>query len=118
MVRYAIIDTQKGLEELQTSLLSQEVFCFDLETTSLDTHSGDLEIVGMGFSWAIGEAYYVPCNSKLPRETVLSTLKVPLESESIAKVGFNSKYDARVCKIFDIEVAGIKSDLFCSARKV
>lgn len=110
MVNYKIIDTLDELEELQFNLLSQSAFCLDLETTSINPQQKDLEIVGIGFCWTPGEAYYVPFNSKLDPATTLQTLSIPIQSETIGKIGQNLKYDALVLNRFGVIIGNIIFD--------
>jgi DNA polymerase-1 len=80
-------------------------FCFDTETTSLE--SMDAELVGMSFSLKKHQAYYLsfPANRE---ETLrlLEPLKDVFSNESITKIGQNLKYDAGVLMNYGVQVKG------------
>ena len=56
--QYHTVTTAEALESLVSALESAGEFAFDLETTSLDPRLA--EIVGLSFSFADHEAYYIP----------------------------------------------------------
>ena len=56
--RYHTVTTAEAFESLVSALESAGEFAFDLETTSLDPRLA--EIVGLSFSFADHEAYYIP----------------------------------------------------------
>jgi DNA polymerase I len=56
--QYHTVTTAEALESLISALESAGEFAFDLETTSLDPRLA--EIVGLSFSFAEHEAYYIP----------------------------------------------------------
>jgi len=99
------------LERLKTSA----VFAFDTETTSVDYIKANL--VGLSFAIEAGKAAYVPLThdySDAPQQLdlvwVLAQLKPLLESQSLAKVGQNLKYDANVLIKYQIKLQGIDFD--------
>ncbi|MBQ3873939.1 MAG: DNA polymerase I, partial [Bacteroidaceae bacterium] len=55
---YILVDNQEIEDNLLRNILSQKEVCFDTETTGTDPMNAD--IVGMSFSFAENEAYYVP----------------------------------------------------------
>ena len=120
-VRYVTVDTPEGVEELVAKLRATKAtggFAFDTETTGIDSMTA--ELVGMSFSWAAGEAWYVPVNRDPPifggeatrarqegllfaggpkssdTREVLARLRPVLEDPTIPKTGQNAKYDAHV----------------------
>ncbi|MGW8314918.1 MAG: DNA polymerase I [Bacteroidales bacterium] len=103
--RYKLVQDMEGVEELASLLSATEAFCFDTETTSLNTL--EAEVVGIAFSWKAHEAWYVPF-SEDRRETLtkLNKLAVPLRNPSIEKIGQNLKYDLHILKNYGIEVEG------------
>ncbi|GGX99275.1 DNA polymerase I [Litchfieldella qijiaojingensis] len=99
------------LERLQKA----EVFCFDLETTSLDYMQA--EIVGVGLSLEPGEAAYIPlahdyldAPKQLDRRAVLEALRPLWEDPAKGKIGQNLKYDISVLANYDIRVVGPLTD--------
>ncbi len=99
----------------------------DTETTSLDTMTADL--VGISLSIEPGTACYIPLAHKggegldlegantigqLPLNEVLAALKPLLESPAILKVGQNLKYDQKIFKALDIDLAPIDDTMLMS----
>lgn len=120
-VRYRTVESPEALAALVRALKATKStggFALDTETTGIDPMRA--ELVGLSFSWAKGEAVYVPVNRDPPifggeaersREAgtlfasgpksgdtreVLSRLKSVLEDATIGKTGQNAKYDAIV----------------------
>ncbi|MCQ4573834.1 MAG: DNA polymerase I [Candidatus Brocadiales bacterium] len=109
---YHIVNTPERFRDFLKELSGQDVFSFDLETTSLNVVEAG--IVGLSFSWNEDEAYYVPLLAPegavtLPQD-VLDDLKPILENPGIKKIGQNLKYDCTVLKNYDIELRGIAFD--------
>ncbi len=104
---WACIDSDEQLRELVARLeaCGDAGFAFDTEATSADAHTA--EIVGASFSWADGEAAYVPFNAAPclmgGRDALIETLRGPLENAAIPKCAQNGKYDvtllAQTCGI-------------------
>lgn len=96
--QYHLIDTAEKRQELIQNLLNQNEFCFDSETTGLDSLSA--QIIGLSFSYKAGEAYYVPINNE-------SEVKefIPVFSSDKLKIAQNLKYDLQILKNYGIEIA-------------
>lgn len=102
---YHLIDTPEKARMLAGELKKQKAFCFDTETTGLDTANS--EIVGISFSWKAHEAYYVPLSDNYHRATQqLAVFKEVLENEKIEKTGQNIKFDISILRWYDIMVKG------------
>ncbi|MBO4771787.1 MAG: DNA polymerase I [Bacteroidales bacterium] len=103
---YHVVDNDDDLVDLRHKLLELSEFCFDTETTGLETRN--LKIVGMSFCFKAHEAYYVPFNVDDEDETRrrLEFFRPALMAESIAKVGQNLKFDILVLRNYGIEVRG------------
>jgi DNA polymerase-1 len=102
---YYLIDDQKSIDELIYKLAGQNAFCFDTETTSINTL--DAELIGVAFSFMQGEAYYLPMPGKkdmIPDR--LKDFKVLFEDQNILKVGQNIKYDIQVLENYGIKLHG------------
>ena len=105
---YKLIDSEKEFEKLLKDLKNQKEFALDTETTSEDPMRARL--VGISFSWEIGEAFYVPFNGGLKPEAILDALKPILEDEKIKKIGQNIKYEYVVLANYGIGLNGISFD--------
>ncbi|MBQ3873950.1 MAG: DNA polymerase I, partial [Bacteroidaceae bacterium] len=103
--KYILIDNQEIEDNLLRNILSQKEVCFDTETTGTDPMNAD--IVGMSFSFAENEAYYVPLSQNRDEaQTTLNKFKPFFENEEIDKVGQNMKYDMLVLMNYGIKVKG------------
>ncbi|RMH19228.1 MAG: DNA polymerase I [Gammaproteobacteria bacterium] len=106
---YEIILTQAQLQQWTEWIRGNELFCFDLETTSLDML--EAEIVGIALA-VEDHAGYIPlqhADDSLPQLSsgeVLEALKPFLVDTSYAKVGHNLKYDMGVLQNVGIQVEG------------
>lgn len=101
---YHIADSDEKMDALVQELLALKEFCFDTETTGLDTLTA--ELVGFSFAWKAKEAWYVPVPAdKAEAQRIADKFKPVLESTSITKIGQNIKYDLSVLKNYNIAVA-------------
>ncbi|MBL7995257.1 DNA polymerase I [bacterium] len=114
--RYHLVASHQDLSNLIKQLEKADAFSFDTETTGIDPMLADL--VGLSFSFQEHEAFYIPVNGELPRETVLSQLKPVLENERTKKSGQNSKYDVLILKNCGIQVRGINFDTMIAAHLI
>jgi DNA polymerase-1 len=117
---YNIVNTIPALDKLLKRLTAAKSFALDLETTSLDPISAQL--VGISFSPAEGEAYYIPVGhvglgeiKQLPLEEIIAKLKPTLEDEKLAKLTHNGKYDTTVLAEYGIEVKNLTFDSMLAA---
>ena len=102
---YHVMDTPDLRQGLISYLSKQKEFCFDSETTSLDTINA--ELVGLSFAYVAGEAYYVPIpEDKAEAQAIVNEFKEVLENKDIVKIGQNIKFDILVLKNYGIEVGG------------
>jgi len=103
--RYHTVDTPETMTSLAQYLSLQMAFCFDTETTALETIDADL--VGLSFSYVPGEAFYVPIPAdKGQAQEIVEYFREVFENEAIEKIAQNIKYDILVLKNYDIEVKG------------
>ena len=112
---YKLLDSIPKLKKLIAKIRQKGVFSFDTETTSLDPISA--ELVGMSFSLAPKEGYYLPLGhisqgreKNLDLQESLSLFKPILEDEKTSKIGQNLKYDRGVLLNYGIELRGIAFD--------
>ena len=105
---YILVDSAEKINELVAVLNHTTEYCFDSETTSLNTI--DAELVGLSFSVKEHEAYYVPIsvNKAEAIEQLKPFLSIFADS-SKTMIGQNIKYDYQVLLNYDIE---IKNKLF------
>ncbi len=102
---YYLINNEMALTSLIMDLSVQKSFCFDTETTSLETTNA--ELVGISFSWKANEAYYLPIpQNKQDALKITEALRPIFEDEQIKKVGQNIKYDLLVLKNYNIALKG------------
>jgi len=105
---YILLDTPQKRKELISLLDKSAQFCYDSETTSLNTH--DAEIVGMSFAVKAGEAYYVPFPAdQKESQKIAEEFRHLFEDTGKTLIGQNIKYDLEVLKNYNIE---IKNKLF------
>ena len=103
--QYHTVDTAEGRADLIAKLKTHSRFCFDTETTGLDPRSA--LPLGMSFSFAPQEAYYVLCgNDREEAMEIIEEFRDVFENDSIAKVGHNLKYDLTLLKWHGMEVHG------------
>ena len=96
---YTLVSTENKRRELAANLKQQDVFCFDIETTSLDRFSA--AILGISFSWEEGSAFYATLPDRESLDIFLPALTGPAE-----KIGHNLKYDLAVLRNHGVEVTG------------
>lgn len=102
---YHILDTPDLRKALISSLLIQDEFCFDTETTGLDAYEADL--VGIAFSYYKNEGYYVPFPQDFNQaKEIIQEFKEVFEKRNICKIGQNLKYDIIVLDKYGIKVEG------------
>lgn len=102
---YHLIDTQEKQNELLQNILTKEIFSLDTETTGTDPISA--ELVGMSFSYAENQAFYVPVPANREEaQKIVDLFKPVFENEKTVKVGQNIKYDMLVLGNYGVEVRG------------
>ena len=103
--QYYWVETAMQRASLRAELSVQEEFCFDTETTGLDTHSA--EIVCLSFAFRKHEAFCVPLPAKRSEaQKVLDEFREIFADENVMKIGQNIKYDMLMLSNYDIEVKG------------
>jgi DNA polymerase-1 len=117
---YKTVSTTKDLDKLVKRLSAAKTFAFDTETTSLNPMAARL--VGLSFSPAAGEAYYIPVGhvgldpvGQLPLEQVIARLKPLLEDKKLAKLAHNGKYDMTVLAECGVTVQNLSFDSMIAA---
>ena len=98
---YMLCDTEEKIKHLISVLNSHTEFCFDSETTDLNTLNA--ELVGLSFAVKSKEAYYVPISEDNGLALHTMNLFKPLfEDETKTLIGQNIKYDLQVLKNYGI----------------
>jgi len=106
---YILVDTTEKQETLISKLNEQNQFCFDTETTGLDTIKD--ELIGISFCCESHEAYWLPVDEdKGKSEEVLEKFKPIFENVKIDKIGQNLKFDIKVLRKRGIVVKGTLFD--------
>jgi DNA polymerase-1 len=112
---YETIMDVKSLDALVKKLKKAKEFALDLETTS--KHPTRAEMVGISFSWAEGEACYIPVSHRylgvpeqLDKQKVVEALKPLLEDAKLKKFGHNIKYDLIVLANEGVDLKGVAFD--------
>ncbi|MGE5418776.1 MAG: 5'-3' exonuclease H3TH domain-containing protein, partial [Chloroflexota bacterium] len=97
--------SEAGLSDFAVRLRGLKDFCFDTETTSVN--SLDTELVAISFSWEPGTGYLVHFpGSREKTVEMLEVLRPVFEDPSIRKTGQNMKFDIQVLACYGIEVKG------------
>ena len=102
---YQLIDTEDKRRNFLQIITTKEIFSLDTETTGTDPISA--ELVGMSFSYAENQAFYVPVPAERSEALkFVNEFKELLENENTLKVGQNIKYDMLVLSNYGVEVRG------------
>lgn len=101
--QYYLVETEMQRASLRAELSVQEEFCFDTETTGLDTQSSD--IVCLSFAFRKHEAFCVPLPKKFEEaRKVLEEFREIFADEKQTIIGQNIKYDLLMLSNYGIEV--------------
>lgn len=103
--QYYLVNSEEKIKDLVTLLSSQNSFCFDTETTGLDSLQD--ELVGLSFSVTPHEGYFVPVPADQEETRAIIRHFIPVfKNESIEKIGQNIKFDLMVLKKYGVELKG------------
>ncbi len=102
---YYLVENEMQRASLRAELSVQKEFCFDTETTGLNTHISD--IVCLSFAFRKHEAYCVtlPAN-KDGAQKILNEFREVFANENVIKIGQNIKFDILMLSNYGIEVKG------------
>ena len=102
---YQLIDTEEKRKEFIQIIKTKEIFSLDTETTDIDPIHA--ELVGMSFSYAENQAFYVPIPAERDEALkIVNEFKEVFENEQTLKVGQNIKYDILALSNYGIHVKG------------
>lgn len=102
---YQLLDSEEKINDFLQIIVTKDFFSLDTETTGTDPITA--ELVGMSFSFAENQAFYVPVPAN--REEALAIVKKfkpVIENEKTLKIGQNIKYDMLVLGNYGVEVRG------------
>lgn len=103
--QYYLIETAEQRASLRAELSVQKEFCFDTETTGLDTMTA--ELVCISFAFRSHEAYCVTLPADRPKATeIVQEFRLVFGDEKILKIGQNIKYDLSILKNYGLEIRG------------
>ena len=103
--QYYLIENEIQRASLRAELSVQEEFCFDTETTGLNTQSE--EIVCLSFAFRNHEAFCVTLPQKWEEaKKVIEEFRDIFTDENITKIGQNIKFDMLMLSNYGIEVKG------------
>lgn len=115
-----IVQDGPALDELLSELEAAECFALDTETTGTDPLRARL--VGLSFSTAPGQAWYLPVGhaegKQIPLPAVLERLRPLLEDARHRKVGHNLKYEHSILARYEIDLRGLGFDTMIAAYLV
>ena len=102
---YQLVDNQEEMEILAQKLLAQNFFSLDTETTGVDPITA--ELVGMSFSFAENQAFYVPVPANREEALkIVNIFKLAFENPHSLKIGQNIKYDLNVLAHYGVTLRG------------
>ena len=102
---YKLIDNEEEIRKLCDFFLTNKILSLDTETTS--TNAMEAELVGLSFSVAPHQAFYVPIPANREQAIkIVNLFKPAYENETILKIGQNIKYDMEVLSRYGIELKG------------
>lgn len=102
---YQLVDNQEKMEDLAQKLLAQNFFSLDTETTGVDPITA--ELVGMSFSFAENQAFYVPVPANREEALkIVNIFKPAFENPHSLKIGQNIKYDLNVLAHYGVTLRG------------
>lgn len=111
-VSYHLVDDPEKFERLIHLLENAKEIAFDVETTHLRPMLASL--VGIGFSVAEKEGFYVPLNGDLSeaqgKDFILTSLKKIFENSRLKLFAHHAKYDCHVLLNEGIEVKNLSFD--------
>jgi DNA polymerase-1 len=103
--QYYLVETAAQRASLRAELSVQKAFCFDTETTGLDTMTA--ELVCLSFSFRSHEAYCVTLPQDREKATeVVREFRFVFGDEKIVKIGQNIKFDLAMLLNYGVELKG------------
>ncbi len=102
---YYLIEKEEDMQKFCERFVTNSFVSIDTETTSVNPL--EAKLVGLSFSVAPKEAYYVPVpNNEEEAQRIVNIFKPLYENDKIEKIGQNIKYDIEVLRSYDVHVQG------------
>ena len=102
---YQLIDTEEKRKNFIQIIKTKKFFSLDTETTG--TNPITAELVGISFSYAESQAFYIPFPTQREEALkIVNELKEVLENKETTKIGQNIKYDMLVLSNYGVELKG------------
>ncbi len=102
---YQLLQGKEGVATLTDVLNDAAVFCFDTETTDLDTWKA--ELIGLAVSTQKHHGYYLALEGSTEEKmALLKPLQSLLAHPTKTKVAHNLKYDAAILAKYELEING------------
>ena len=102
--KYISVVGAVAIKNLVQELLEQKEICIDTETTGINAN--DVELVGLSFSYAEHEGYYIPIENEVEAKNILKHFDPLFKSKDVLWIGQNLKYDFLVLKWYGVELLG------------
>ena len=103
--QYYLVETAAQRASLRAELSVQKEFCFDTETTGLDTQTA--ELVCMSFAFRSHEAFCVTLPADRKEATaIVQEFRLVFGDEKITKIGQNIKYDLSMLLNYGVDLKG------------
>ena len=102
--KYISVVGAVAIKKLVQELLQQKEICIDTETTGINAN--DVELVGLSFSYAEHEGYYIPIENEAEAKNILKHFDPLFKSKDVLWIGQNLKYDFLVLKWYGVELLG------------
>lgn len=118
VLQYTLVDSPFLLSSLLEKVSTSQMLSLIVKGTH--SESMQAELVGIALAFADNEAFYIPLLSSVEpkhvnNDEVLALLKPFLENPSIAKMGYDLKYDYNVLKNAGITMQGIHFDVMLAS---
>ncbi len=102
---YYLVEKEEDMRKICERFVTNSFVSIDTETTSVNPL--EAKLVGLSFSVAPKEAYYVPVpNNEEEAQRIVNIFKPLYENDKIEKIGQNIKYDIEVLRSYDVHVQG------------
>ena len=115
--KYSIVTTDSELQELVARLGSEDGFAYDTETNG--TNAMRDEMVGMSFSNADGEGWYIPFGHRngeqIDRARALEMVAPIFADADVPKAAHNANFDMMVLRQAGIDINNVKCDTMIAA---
>ncbi|MCH1429231.1 MAG: DNA polymerase I [Chlamydiales bacterium] len=107
-IKYTLVNDKSSFESLKARLTDAKEICFDTETTGL--HPLVAEAVGVGFCVKEKEAFYLPLNGDLSKESIVEFLQELFSDSSKEFFAHNAKYDCHILANMGLPYPNISFD--------